>query len=121
MTTTTSTTTIPISDTTGEITTITTAITTTTITTTTSSVTLSTTTSAPYDVISTYDEPLPYETNHIIIMATVIPGVWIAFIIAFIWARGSRDIVGSITHPFNNLSRGGKTWGSYELETVSKA
>jgi hypothetical protein len=72
-------------------------------------------------VISSYDETLPYEKYHIIIMATVIPVLWLAFIAAFFWARRSTDIIGSILHPFNSLSREGKTWGSYELNAVSNA
>jgi hypothetical protein len=72
-------------------------------------------------VISSYDETVPYEKSDVIIMATVIPVLWLAFIVALFWARGSGDVVGSVLHPFNNLSREGKTWGSYELDTVSQA
>jgi hypothetical protein len=54
-------------------------------------------------------------------MATAIPVLWIAFIVAYFWARRSTDIIGGILHPLNNLSREGKTWGSYELSAVSEA
>jgi hypothetical protein len=54
-------------------------------------------------------------------MATVIPVLWLAFIVAILWAKGSTDVLGSMAHPFNNLSRDGKSWGSYELTTVSEA
>jgi len=101
--------TFPISSTTSEI------------ITTTSTVTSITTTTNENVVISSYDETLPYEKTHIIIMATVIPVLWVAFIVAIFWARGSTDVIGGIFHPFNNLSREGKSWGSYELSTVSEA
>jgi hypothetical protein len=54
-------------------------------------------------------------------MATVIPVLWLSFIVVFFWAKGSTDVVGGIFHPFNGLSREGKTWGSYELDSVSEA
>ena len=54
-------------------------------------------------------------------MSTVIPVLWIACIVAMFWARGSTNIIGSISHPFNSLSRGGKSWGSYELGEISQA
>jgi hypothetical protein len=54
-------------------------------------------------------------------MASVIPVLWLAFIIAFCCARRSSDVIGGILHPFNNLSRDGKTWGSYELSNISDA
>jgi len=101
--------TFPISNITSE--TITTASTVTTITTTTNE----------NVVISSYDETLPYEKSHVIIMATVIPVLWLAFIVAICWAKGSTNVLGSMSHPFNNLSRDGKSWGSYELTTVSEA
>jgi len=88
---------------------------------TTASTVTTTTTSDENVIIASYDEILPYETNHIIIMATVIPVLWLSFIVVFFWAKGSTDVVGGIFHPFNGLSREGKTWGSYELDTVSEA
>lgn len=101
----------------------TTTISTTTSQTTTSTTTIITTTTTTNEntAVTSYDETLPYETTHIIIMATVIPVLWIAFFIALCCARRSTDVIGSIFHPFNNLSRTGKTWGSYELSTVSDA
>lgn len=72
-------------------------------------------------VVTTYDETLPYETYEIVIMVVVIPLLWIACIISFFRAKRSRNIIGGLRHPLNNFSRGGKTWGSYELESVSHA
>jgi hypothetical protein len=92
-----------------------------TTTSTTSTVTTTTTTTNVNIVISAYTEILPYENNQIIIMATVIPVLWVACIVAFFWAKRSTDIIGGIFHPFNNLSRSGKSWGSYELRSVSEA
>ncbi|CAF0904351.1 unnamed protein product [Adineta ricciae] len=72
-------------------------------------------------VISSYETVLPREKSHIIVMATVISIVWIAFIIAVLWARRSTGVLGGINDPFTDSSRSGESSGSYELGTVSDA
>lgn len=72
-------------------------------------------------IIDSYEKVVPYETFHIIILSAVIPTLWLIFFVAYFWARRSTDVVGGILHPFNNLSRDGKTWGSYELNDVTDA
>lgn len=113
---------MPASDTTDESTTIlsttipTTTILSTTIPTTT--IIVSTTTNVNV-IVGTTEISLGYEQSDIIIMCTVIPVLWIAVLIAYFYIRRSRDVIGGILHPFNNISREGKTWDSYELTDVS--
>jgi hypothetical protein len=92
-----------------------------TTTTTTSTVTVITTPIIENVVISSYDEILPHDKTHIIIMSTIIPIAWIAFIVALIWMRKSTGVLNGLFHPFNNWSSGGESSGSYELNTVSEA
>ena len=86
-----------------------------------SSLPSSTTSAIETVVISSYETVLPHEKSHIIIMATVIPIVWIAFIIAVLWMRRSTGVLGGILDPFTDSSRSGESSGSYELSTVSEA
>ncbi len=70
-------------------------------------------------VVSTYKTNLPYSTNHIIILSTVIPIVWIAFVIVLIWIKKSGST--SCIINTSNSSRNDKPSNSYELSNVSNA
>ncbi len=72
-------------------------------------------------VISSYEQSLPREKSHIIIMATVIPIVWIAFIVALVWVRRSSGVLSGILDPLTDLSNGGENSGGYELNSISEA
>ncbi|CAF1121887.1 unnamed protein product [Adineta steineri] len=91
--------------------------------TTTITTTLQTSTIAPLEnvVISSYEEVLPREKSHIIVMATIIPIVWIAFIVTLVWMRRSTGVLGGVFDLFPHWSRSGESSGSYELTTVSEA
>ncbi|CAF0975800.1 unnamed protein product [Adineta steineri] len=71
-------------------------------------------------VISSYEKIPPREKSHIIVMATVIPIVWIAFIITLVWMRRSTGVLSGVFNRFPNWSRSGESSGSYELTTVSE-
>ncbi|CAF1138689.1 unnamed protein product [Adineta steineri] len=72
-------------------------------------------------VISSYAKIPPREKSHIIVMATIIPIVWIAFIVTLVWMRRSTGVLGVIFDRFPHWSRSGESSGSYELTTVSEA
>ncbi|CAF5100405.1 unnamed protein product, partial [Rotaria sp. Silwood1] len=72
-------------------------------------------------IISSYDQILPREKRHIAVMATIIPIVWIVFIIAVFWVKKSNGVINNILHPFTNWSRSGETFATYELSSVSHA
>jgi hypothetical protein len=89
--------------------------------TTTTTVEASTTAVVENVVISSYEENLPHEKSHIIIMATVIPIVWLAFIVALVWVRRSTGVLGGISDPLTDLSNEGENSGGYELSSISEA
>ncbi|CAF4386868.1 unnamed protein product [Rotaria magnacalcarata] len=73
-------------------------------------------------VIASYKQILPREKSHIIVMATLIPIVWIGFIVALLWMKRSSGVINGILHPFTNWSHSGESKeGSYELSSVSTA
>ena len=92
-----------------------------TTTTTTSTLETSTIESVENVVVSSYDQTLPREKSHIIIMTTVIPIVWIAFIIALVWVKRRTGVLSGIFDPFTDSSNKGESSSSYELSTVSEA
>ncbi|CAF1081578.1 unnamed protein product [Adineta steineri] len=71
-------------------------------------------------VISSYEKIPPREKSHIIVMATIIPIVWIAFIVTLVWMRRSTGVLKGVFNRFPNWSRSGESSGSYELTTVSE-
>ncbi|CAF0769183.1 unnamed protein product [Rotaria sordida] len=72
-------------------------------------------------IISSYSRILPREKSDIIVIAIIIPIVWIAFIIAVLWVNKSNGVINNIIHPFTNWSRNGEWPASYELTSVSDA
>ncbi|CAF3398443.1 unnamed protein product [Rotaria socialis] len=73
-------------------------------------------------VIDSYKKILPREKSHIIVMAVLIPIVWIGFIVALLWMKRSSGVINGILHPFTNWSHSGESnEGSYELSSVSNA
>lgn len=83
-----------------------------------------TTTTSTVDnvIIASYKQLLPREKHHIIILAIIIPIVWIAFIASFVWAKRSSGVINGILHPFTNWSGTGENASSsYELTNVSDA
>lgn len=69
-------------------------------------------------IIGTTEISVGLSEFDIIILCTVIPILWFAFIISYFYIRRSKNIIGGILHPFNNISRAGKTWDSYELTNI---
>ncbi|CAF1005126.1 unnamed protein product [Rotaria sordida] len=72
-------------------------------------------------IISSYSRILPREKSDIIVIAIIIPIVWIAFIIAVLWVNKSNGVINNIIHPFTNWSRNDEWSASYELTSVSDA
>jgi hypothetical protein len=92
----------------------------TTVTTTTSTIETSTSAIVQNVIISTSNEILPTKTSHIIVLAIVIPFVWIAFIIILVWIKKSGGSLGSIYNS-SNSGQTGEQSVSFELNNVSDA
>ena len=70
-------------------------------------------TSIEYVVFASYNQKIPRERKHIIVMAVIIPLVWITFIVAFVWARRLT------LQPLNDPIRSDNAPNDYELGTVA--
>ncbi|CAF1539755.1 unnamed protein product [Adineta steineri] len=68
-------------------------------------------------IISSYAQILPYETHHIIILSTVIPLVWIVFIVVVICIKRSNYI----RNERSNSNRNMRLSNQIELHDVSPA